>query len=327
MQEPDGYPGPNDAVIAACAASGGRLVPLARLDPNADDPLGEAQRALDAGVAGFKLHPRSDAFGLPHPEVTRIVQLAGEHGKIVLFHAGRGIPRLGEAAIELARANPAANIILAHAGISDLGWLEGPASELGNIYFDTSWWQVWDLLDLFARIPPARILYASDMPYGAGILSGAVFLRCAQEAGHGPEALASMAGGQIARLVAGEEALELGPAPGPPAPAADDLPLRRAIAYISASMHLAINGARPLEALSLARLACQCPAPGSVLGVVDDLLARTEQAVAEMLAEQEANPSSEPPMRNRARRAAMLPIVAAQLIAGTPHVALPSNWL
>src|SRR3954452_6774719 len=60
MHEPAGYPAANDAVLAACAASGGRLVPLARVAPNAEGALAEAQRCLAAGARGFKLHPRSD---------------------------------------------------------------------------------------------------------------------------------------------------------------------------------------------------------------------------------------------------------------------------
>ena len=71
MHEPDGYGPANDAVLAATAASGGRLVPLARVSPHHEDAVAEAQRCLDAGARGFKLHPRSDEFGLPHPAVER----------------------------------------------------------------------------------------------------------------------------------------------------------------------------------------------------------------------------------------------------------------
>src|SRR4051794_31312702 len=93
--EPAGYPEANDRVLAEAAASGGRLVPFVRVDPNAADPLGEARRCTDAGARGIKLHPRSDAFALPHSEVERLVAFAGEHRLPVLFHAGRGIPALG----------------------------------------------------------------------------------------------------------------------------------------------------------------------------------------------------------------------------------------
>ncbi len=66
MHEPDGYPAANDAVIAAAAESDGLLVPFCRVNPH-DGALQEAQRALDAGARGIKLHPRAEAFTLDHP--------------------------------------------------------------------------------------------------------------------------------------------------------------------------------------------------------------------------------------------------------------------
>ena len=88
MHEPAGYTAANDAVLAACAASDGRLLPLARVSPNAGDAVAEARRCLAAGARGFKLHPRSDAFTLPHPAVEEVVALAHEARAPVLFHAG-----------------------------------------------------------------------------------------------------------------------------------------------------------------------------------------------------------------------------------------------
>ena len=43
------------------------------------------------------------------------------------------------------------------------------------------------------------------MPYAPGLLAAFVFLRVARAVGHGPEVLRSIAGGQLARVVAGEE--------------------------------------------------------------------------------------------------------------------------
>ena len=57
MHEPDGYPAANDAVLAAAAASDGRLRPLARIAPNADGALAEARRCLDAGRARLQAAP------------------------------------------------------------------------------------------------------------------------------------------------------------------------------------------------------------------------------------------------------------------------------
>jgi hypothetical protein len=210
-QEPAGYPPANDRVLAACADSGGRLDALARVDPNAPDALEEARRCLEAGARGFKLHPRSDGFALPHPVVEEVVALAGDARVAVLFHAGRGIPHLGESVVHMAREHRGARLILAHAGISDTGWIAPYAAELPNLFFDTSWWQVADLLALFTTVPPGHILYASDMPYGSPLFQGLAFLRCALLVGLEGDALRAMAGASLERVLAGEEPLDLGP--------------------------------------------------------------------------------------------------------------------
>src|SRR5215207_1262267 len=59
MQEPAGdYRAANDEVLAACAASDGRLSALARVAPRVPGAVQEAERALAAGAVGVKLHPR-----------------------------------------------------------------------------------------------------------------------------------------------------------------------------------------------------------------------------------------------------------------------------
>jgi predicted TIM-barrel fold metal-dependent hydrolase len=139
MQEPGGeYRAANDAVLAACAASEGRLLALARVAPTVPGAVAEAVRALDAGAVGVKLHPRSDDFTLPDPVVAAIAGIVAERRGILLFHAGRGIPNLGEAALELATAHPGVRIILAHAGISDLGAIARAVGDARNVFFDTA---------------------------------------------------------------------------------------------------------------------------------------------------------------------------------------------
>jgi predicted TIM-barrel fold metal-dependent hydrolase len=312
MHEPDGYSGANDAVLEAAAASDGRLVPLARVAPNEPGAVAEAERCLAAGAAGFKLHPRSDAFGLPHPVVDELVALAHERRAPVLFHAGRGIPHLGEAVVDLARRYHGARLILAHAGISDLGWIADDATELDNLFFDTAWWNVADQLQLYATIPPGRILYASDMPYGPGIFAAFCFLRVARAVGHGPEALRSIAGGQLARVVAGEDPADVGPAPGVHAVGERVIEAERVVSYCSVSLQLAFRGFDPSESISLARLACQTRRDsdvGSLLRYVDGLLD---------IAQENGRARPDVPF-------AMMPAtLLAMVIAGTPEVGAPS---
>ncbi|HWI71718.1 MAG TPA: amidohydrolase family protein [Baekduia sp.] len=286
MQEPDGYRGANDWVLQSCAESGGRLVALGRIDPNAPDALAEAHRVLEAGARGFKLHPRSDAFALPHPVVEQVVALAGERRLPVLFHAGRGIPDLGESVVRLATEHPGARLILAHAGISDLGLLAPHVGALPNILFDTSWWHIADMLTLFSTVPPGQILYASDMPYGGPRFPSFLMLRCSRAVGFTPEQAAAIAGGQTARVVGGEDLLDLGPAAGDRHLGRRVLAYERVIGYLTAAVQMTFRGGDPTEALSLARLGCQAPEDHehrAVLHEAERYIALAQQRLAEGL--------------------------------------------
>ncbi len=313
QHEPAGYAAANDAVLDACAQAGGRLTALVRVDPNASDHLEEARRGLDAGAAGIKLHPRSDRFGLPHPAVDSLVALAAERNGIVLFHAGRGIPALGPDAVRLARKHATVTIILAHAGISDLGLLREPAGELPNLCFDTAWWQVGDLLHLMTSIPPGQILYASDMPYGPGRYAALLMLRTARAAGHSPAVVRAMAGGQLARIVAGEGAANLGAAIGPGALGPRAPVLERVVAHAASAVQVAIRGGDPTEGLALARLGCQRTGGEEheqLLSVADRALAVAQRQVEE--------DSGDP-------WAALGGALVAQALCGTPEAGVPET--
>jgi len=164
FHEPDGYREANERVIADAAASGGRVVAFCRLDPGHEDAVAEAERSLDAGARGIKLHPRAEGFALDEPEVRRVFEVAHERRVPVLIHAGRGIPALGIHTVELASALPGARVILAHCGISDLSWIWRDAQRLPNLYFDTSWWSPSDVLALCALVPPGQVLFATGVP-------------------------------------------------------------------------------------------------------------------------------------------------------------------
>ena len=211
MHEPERLPAANDWVREEAARSEGRLVPFARLDPR-EDPVAEGERSLDAGARGLKLHPRAEEFAMDEPGVEPIVALAQERSVPLIVHAGRGIPALGRHVVELCRSHPGANVILAHAGICDLAWIWREARELPNLFFDTSWWSASDLMALMSLVPPGQVLLASDAPYGSPSMGAVLALRCALQAGLGEEAVRSMAGGQVERLLDGEEPLDLGPA-------------------------------------------------------------------------------------------------------------------
>lgn len=261
LQEPDGYRAANDAVIAAAGASGGRLVPFARLRPSDGraEIDAEARRALDAGARGFKLHPRGDSHALDDRALDPVWALAHERLLPVVVHAGRGIPALGAHAVEVCTRWPGVRLILAHAAISDLAWIGRRARDLPNLLFDTSWWAPSDLLALFATVPPGQILFASDAPYGR-IPTGALqTLRAGRQAGLDDEQLRLVLGGQLARLLDGGQLADAGPPPGRERIAVDAL-LDRVATFLTGAFAQLVRGQSGEEMLALARLACAVPA-------------------------------------------------------------------
>lgn len=312
MQEPGGYPAANERVREAAAASAGRLVPFCRVDPAAA-PLAEARRSLDAGARGIKLHPRAERFTLAHPAVARLVALAEERCVPVLVHAGRGIPALGRDALRLCAAHPGATVILAHAGVSDLGWIWREAAAHPNLCLDTSWWSPLEQLALLTLVPPGQILFASDAPYGTPATAAAIALRAARHAGLGADDVRDVAGGNLARVLAGAPA----PAPRPPAEGERrPVPLlaERVWGMLATALGKMLVGGDSEDFLGLARLACDVPDDDPAAPVcrsVRDLLRRHAELVV----------SGAP--RNGPFPAGINLVALAAAVARTPDAPLP----
>ncbi len=314
MHEPDGYPAANDMVLEEAAANDSVLVPFCRLDPEAD-PLAEAERCLAAGARGIKLHPRAEAFTLDHPALRPVFALADERRLPVLVHAGRGIPALGRHAVEACGAFPGMRLILAHAGICDLAWIWRPAAELPNLFFDTAWWSASDLQALLALVPPGQVLFASDAPYGTPTMSATWCMRHALQVGLDADQVRSLMGGQVQRLLAGEEPLDQGPPVGSGA-IPHDAVMERAYAFLLTSLGQMFAGVDPVENLALASLAC----------AVDDdepqaHLCRWIVSLIDRRADYVPGGPERPP-----RFAPGLPMLAlAAALARTPDVPLPEK--
>jgi len=270
MHEPDGYPPANDAVLAAVAEAPDTLVAFARVDPRAD-AVAEAVRCLDLGARGIKLHPRAEGFTLGEHAVEDLFALADERRVPILIHAGRGIPALGENAVTFAGRYPSARIILAHAAVSDLAWIWKLMPDHPNLLVDTSWWSPGDMMAMFELIPSGQIVWASDSPYGRPINSAVSHLRFALQAGVGIDALRSIAGGQIERVLEGAELEHHGRPAGENEPLSPHL--ERVVSHLVAAVGHLIGGERPSEMVSLARLSCDVPGDEPDRALLDHILA------------------------------------------------------
>jgi uncharacterized protein len=210
MDEPDRQPGfraPNNRTLEYAKRSNGRLIPFVRLDLT-EDPIEEAERCLDLGARGIKLHPRAQRFVLNDERLAPVFALAAERQVPILIHGGRGLPPIADHLARLVEAYPDAQLVIAHAGIADMAGLAGRFGGKAGVFFDTSVWSPVDLLSFFHQVSPEQVLYASDYPYGRQPSSILIALRTAKLAGYSDEQLRMMLAGNANRIANGDSPLE-----------------------------------------------------------------------------------------------------------------------
>jgi predicted TIM-barrel fold metal-dependent hydrolase len=202
----------NDRTLAFAERSDGRLVPFVRLDLTGPDPIAEAERCLDSGARGIKLHPRAQRFALNDERLAPVFELASDRHVPILIHGGRGLPPIADHLHALIDRYRDARLIVAHAGIADLAGLAGHFAGHPGVFFDTSVWSPVDLLDLFRLVSPEQVVFASDYPYGQQPASLLIALRTARLSGLDDIHLRALLGGTASALTKGE------PTPPPTSP-------------------------------------------------------------------------------------------------------------
>lgn len=167
--------------FAACVrAHADRFDAFATIHPGAglEPVLGEIERARDEGLIGLgELSPHAQAYAIDDPVFGAVLERAGEWRMPVNLHvtdpAGRSYPGrvatpLGDF-VQLARAFPRTNFILAHWG-GLLPWRDSGAGAAihPNIYYDTAASPLLYDADVWSRVLPAvgadRVLFGSDYP-------------------------------------------------------------------------------------------------------------------------------------------------------------------
>ena len=121
-------------------------------------------RCLDLGARGIKLHPRAQKFSVGDERLDAVFALAVERDVPILIHGGRGLPPIGDHLAALVDRYADVRLIIAHAGIADLGGLAGHFAQVPGVFFDTSLWSVVDLLDLMRQVAPAADPLRDGLP-------------------------------------------------------------------------------------------------------------------------------------------------------------------
>jgi predicted TIM-barrel fold metal-dependent hydrolase len=152
----------NAAVREAARRHPGRIVPFCRVDPMRDGARAQIAASAADGARGLKLHPVAQRFRPEAPEVVAVVRDAAERGWPVTIHAGYGARELAGPIAALVEAAPGARILLAHAGRGDARALAARLAGWPQVMLDTSLAALADLVSL----PPGRLCFGSDRPYG-----------------------------------------------------------------------------------------------------------------------------------------------------------------
>jgi predicted TIM-barrel fold metal-dependent hydrolase len=285
LNDPERVPAyrvPNDRVLEWAAASNGALVPFCRLDLT-DEPIVEAERCLDRGARGIKLHPRAQKFTFGEQALEPVFQLAAERRVPILIHAGRGLPAIADDLLHLVEHHPEAQLILAHAAIADLQHIGRTLLNHPNVLYDTSVWSNTDLRALLATASPEQIAFASDAPYGLGGVAQVQLGTALIRAGASPDQLRAIMWGNAERASRGEPA----PVLSPPLVDRDrTVPLQRVRVHEYLIMATTLLWTRLPDmpgAIGLARRACDTNG-NAELAVVEGLLDTAEELWGQALA-------------------------------------------
>jgi uncharacterized protein len=235
LDEPDRHPAfraANNRTLEYAARSGRRLIPFVRLDLN-ETPVEEAERCLDAGARGIKLHPRAQRFDASDARLAPVFAVAAERRVPILIHGGRGLPPIAAGLAALVDRYSEATLIIAHAGIADMAHLARAMAGRRGVFFDTSTWSPIDLLDFYRQVPPEQVLYASDYPYGQYTTSLFLALRTAQLAGYDEQQVRGMVAANALCIASGGELPEPTAPVGGASTLAQPMQLARIHQYIS----------------------------------------------------------------------------------------------
>jgi predicted TIM-barrel fold metal-dependent hydrolase len=301
------YSLPNDRVLAWARASEGRLVPFSRLDP-AEAPLAEAERCLAAGARGIKLHPRAQDFVFDGGDMDDVFKLAEAAAVPILIHAGRGLPPLADGLVDLALRHPGAVLILAHGAICDQGILTTRLADHPGVLYDMSCFFPLDVIELFARVPAERIVFASDPPYGLPATTLYMALRVAWKAGLDEATTRAVLGGTMAALIDRRELPAVGPLRRGPTIELSGR-LARVYGYASLVGPALFGGAieQAQAMLDMAIAACRDPQPGAVGDALETIGAALSAAAALLADEDGVRPAIDLVYRAIVRAATEVP--------------------
>jgi uncharacterized protein len=159
----------NDNVAAACAHSGGGMLPFCTVNPSLGaEAITEFRRCLETlNCRGLKLHPWLQGCSPSAKEIDSLCDVAGDFGVPVLFHDGTPPFGLPSQMALLAHRHPQTTIILGHCGLFE-HWREA----IDAMHYAENLWgclcspHLAALRELLLRADRSRLLWGSDHGFG-----------------------------------------------------------------------------------------------------------------------------------------------------------------
>jgi predicted TIM-barrel fold metal-dependent hydrolase len=152
----------NDAVLAAAAASGGRLVPFWFANP-----YRPAAEYADRGAPfrGLEISPAVHGVPLTDPRVDDLVVVAAGLGQpvyvVCITRPGCEVADL----VALARRHPRVRFVLGHSGVGNIDYYGVDlVAPVPNIWFETSGGYSGVLRDAVDTLGAERVLFGSEFP-------------------------------------------------------------------------------------------------------------------------------------------------------------------
>lgn len=152
----------NDAVLAACAGTDGRLVPFYFANPHRA-PAAYRERAAE--FRGLEVSPAVHGIGLSDPRVAGLVEVVAEVGHpvyvVCLDRPGAGVAAL----TGLSRRFPQVNFVLGHSGIGNIDlYALTLIRDEPNILLETSGGYTCVADAAVTRLGAERVLFGSEFP-------------------------------------------------------------------------------------------------------------------------------------------------------------------
>ncbi len=152
----------NDAVLAACEGTDGRLVPFFFANPHRTPA---SYRARAAEFRGLEVSPAVHGVGLDDPRVAALVEVAAACGHpvyvVCLARPGAGVTDL----VALARRFPRVNFVLGHSGIGNIDlYALALIEDESNIFLETSGGYTCVAEAALRRLGADRLLFGSEYP-------------------------------------------------------------------------------------------------------------------------------------------------------------------